>query len=283
LGSMSVTTKSAGGAEFQLFRTGLPGWEAVAARTARRFDRHTHDRFGIGLVLEGAQSSMSGRGLVEASAGDLITVNPGEVHDGVPFGGRVRSWRMLYLPVEVVLAAAADARAETDRGRGYEFERPVLQRAACARAFRALAAAVGPEAGPLDALTRDSALSTLVDSLIRPDRGGAARLVGSARRAKERIDDDPLGAPSLSDLAALCGLSRFQLLRAFKRDLGMAPKAYIIQRRLEVAREAMRRGESAVQAAVSAGFADQSHLTRHFVRRFGYTPGAYLAAVQGRR
>lgn len=249
------------------------------ACTARRFDRHTHDLFGVGLVLDGAQSSMSGRGLVEASAGDLITVNPGEVHDGVPFGGRTRSWRMLYLPADVVQAAAADARREEDAGT-YEFEAPVLSRPDCAAAFRALSNAVRPDAGPLDCLTRDSALSVLADALVRSHRRRRSRLIGSARRAKDYIDDNPLGVPSLSDLASLRGLSRFQLLRAFKRDLGLTPKAYIIQRRVERAREALRHGETVAQAALSAGFADQSHLTRHFARRFGYTPGVYAAAMR---
>jgi AraC-like DNA-binding protein len=266
--------------EVRVLPTGLIGWEAMAARTARRFDRHTHDCFGIGLVLDGAQSSISGRGLVEASAGDLITVNPGEVHDGVPFGGRARSWRMLYLPVDAVQEVAADARGEEGSDSTYEFESPVLNRFECAVAFSALAASVRPEADYFDRLTRDSALSILVDALVRARVAGGSRLLGSAGRAKEYIDDDPLGTPTLSDLAALCGLSRFQLLRAFKRDLGIAPKAYIIQRRLELARQALRRGEPPAQAALSAGFADQSHLNRHFTRRFGYTPGVYATAIR---
>lgn len=45
-----------------------------------------HDQFGIGLVERGAQKSLSGRGMVEAEAGHVITVNPGEVHDGIPLG-----------------------------------------------------------------------------------------------------------------------------------------------------------------------------------------------------
>ncbi|SQI36332.1 AraC-like ligand binding domain [Serratia plymuthica] len=56
----------------------------VTADTDFSFGRHTHDQFGIGLMDRGAQKSLSGRGRVESSAGDIITVNPGEVHDGSP-------------------------------------------------------------------------------------------------------------------------------------------------------------------------------------------------------
>ena len=59
---------------------GLAGVTAVQADSHHIFPRHFHDQFGIGTVERGAQKSLSGRGIVEAIAGDTITVNPGEVH-----------------------------------------------------------------------------------------------------------------------------------------------------------------------------------------------------------
>ena len=49
----------------------------------------------IGVMNAGAQRSWSGIGWVESEAGDVITVNPGEMHDGAPIGG-ARGWQMLY-------------------------------------------------------------------------------------------------------------------------------------------------------------------------------------------
>jgi quercetin dioxygenase-like cupin family protein len=60
--------------------------QAVEARSRHAFPRHTHDSYGIGLIVRGAQRSWSGRGTVEAGRGNIITCNPGEVHDGVPIG-----------------------------------------------------------------------------------------------------------------------------------------------------------------------------------------------------
>ena len=96
---------------------------AIEARSAHSFARHTHDEYGIGVMLAGAQRSWSGRGTVEAGAGDLITVNPGEVHDGTPIG-ESRTWAMLYLFPERMAAIAADIREgdQTDM----EFVNPVL-------------------------------------------------------------------------------------------------------------------------------------------------------------
>src|SRR3546814_5005108 len=71
------------------------------AHSDRSFARHAHDTFGIGLITEGAQRSWSGRGAVEAACGQLITVNPGDVHDGNPVGP-APSWSMLYLSPRLV-------------------------------------------------------------------------------------------------------------------------------------------------------------------------------------
>jgi len=40
-------------------------------------------------------------------------------------------------------------------------------------------------------------------------------------------------------------------------------------------------GEAPVQAALACGFADQSHLNRHFTRAYGYTPGVLARALRG--
>ncbi len=73
----------------------LAGTVAIEATSARAFGRHSHDTYGFGVIDGGAQRSSSGRGPVEAGAGDVITVNPGEVHDGAPIGCGPRTWRML--------------------------------------------------------------------------------------------------------------------------------------------------------------------------------------------
>ena len=97
-------------------------------------------------------------------------------------------------------------------------------------------------------------------------------------RVRERLADDLLDPPSLAELAAIAGLSRYQVLRRFERAYGLPPHAYVLQQRATRARRLIRDGWSLAGAAASCGFADQSHMTRVFVRRFGFTPGAWRRA-----
>ncbi len=79
----------------------------------------------------------------------------------------------------------------------------------------------------------------------------------------------------------MCGLSRYQFLRRFKAVYGLPPHAGLLQQRTEKARQLIRGGARLASAASDYGFADQSHMHRHFVRQFGYTPRAWQQAVGG--
>lgn len=258
-------------AQFVMPRSALAGVQAVAARSGRAFARHTHDQFGIGVMRQGAQVSHSGRGQVQAGAGQVITVNPGEVHDGAPIGGE-RAWQMLYLDPAVV----ADAAGSLPLHGGFEFEHPVMDAPALAADVLALYALATSRAAPLacDALLLGILARAGVPA-IAPEAGAPAAI----RSAVELIDDAPAAPLSLADLARACGLSRFQVLRAFSRATGMTPHAYQLQRRLLLARGLLRQGTALADAAAAAGFADQSHMTRLFSRAYGISPGRYAQAL----
>ncbi|WP_204330601.1 AraC family ligand binding domain-containing protein, partial [Proteus mirabilis] len=79
-------------------------------------------------------------GPVEAGAGDTITVNPGEVHDGAPIGDAGRSWRMLYFDPQVIAVATRDI--SQGKAGASEFSHPVIRNGDIAGRFRALFASV---------------------------------------------------------------------------------------------------------------------------------------------
>lgn len=254
-------------------RAALPGIEAMTLLTDHSFPRHSHDSFGIGVMAAGAQRSWSGMGWVEAEAGDVITVNPGEMHDGVPIGG-ARGWRMLYLDPALVACELKD------EGEGRpEIAYPALRDPVFSGLFARLFAGVtGPMPEPL-ALQEDL-LRTLA-YLVR--RHGtrprpACQATPAVAMARQRLDDAPQAPATLAELAALSGVSRFQLLRGFARETGVTPHAYLLQRRVRLARQLLIAGRTLADAALAAGFADQSHMTRAFHRQFGVTPGRYRAA-----
>jgi AraC-like DNA-binding protein len=256
-------------------RSAIPGIEAMTLTSNHAFPRHSHDHFGIGVIVVGAQRSWSGVGEVEACAGDAIMVNPGEMHDGVPLNGRVRAWRMLYLDPALL------ARETADEASGQiEIARPAVRDPILVERFARLFASVTastPDHLAIEENLLRSLMHVLRRHAMRPPTGGGrsprvARVLG-------RLDATPEAPASLAELAALAGVSRFQLLRGFAREVGATPHAYLLQRRVHLARQFLAAGQRPAEAAMQAGFADQSHMTRAFVRQFGVTPGRYRAAL----
>lgn len=264
---------------FTMHRCAVPGIEAVEAASRHSFARHTHDRFGIGVIERGAQRSLSGRGPVEAGSGDVITVNPGEVHDGAPIGDAGRSWRIVYLDPALVAEAAADI---TDgRRRAYEFMSPVVADPRAGRRVCGLFDALTDDREPDAGGRWEALLLTLLVGLGTGTGTGRGSTVPDAiAPAREMIDDDPAASLALADLARACGLSRYQLIRAFAKATGMTPHAYLVQRRIDRARALIADGVSLAEAAAGSGFADQSHMTRVFVGKYGLSPGVYADALR---
>lgn len=106
------------------------------------------------------------------------------------------------------------------------------------------------------------------------------RLKADAIRECLTYEDGP--GLDLEELARRTGLSRFQVLRVFKKHYGVPPHVYQNCVRVGRATELLRHGRSPAEVAVELGFADQSHLTRLFRRAFGVTPGRYVRTARGR-
>lgn len=99
-----------------------------------------------------------------------------------------------------------------------------------------------------------------------------------AERVRDYLHDTPTIALDLTELATQLNMSRFRMLRAFKRRFGVPPYLYQLQLRLGLAQKALRDGKSLAEVAADYGFFDQSHLTRHFKRQLGVTPAKYARA-----
>ena len=254
----------------RVFGTPWPGVYSTHLLSGQHFGRHWHGTYGFGVMEEGAHRSASGRGTVDAYAGDVITTNPGEVHDGRPHGAPSRRWRIVSVDREVMASIA---------GACGEITRPVIHDPRLARVLRRLFRRIERRADRL------ACEESLVEScVLLMTRHGTAPLVREApadmRRVRERLAEELVAPPSLAELAAMSGLSRYQVLRRFQTAYGLPPHAWLMQQRAERARLLITQGFGLSEAAAASGFADQSHLTRVFSRHFGFTPGAWRKSLQ---
>jgi AraC family transcriptional regulator len=123
-------------------------------------------------------------------------------------------------------------------------------------------------------------------STVTPNRQASGRgpLREQIRRAVYYIHEHFAADISLASLATEAGLSPFHFARLFRDSTGLAPHQYVVQCRVERARELLLSGaQSTAEIAVAVGFCDQSHLTTHFKRVFGLTPKKFRQQATSRR
>jgi AraC family transcriptional regulator len=104
------------------------------------------------------------------------------------------------------------------------------------------------------------------------------------RRAVRFIEEHHGRDIGLRDIADAANVSPHHLAHSFKNSMGMPPHRYLMQVRVHNAYALLSIGaakHSLAEVADATGFADQSHLTRHFKRALGMTPGQLKASARG--
>jgi AraC-like DNA-binding protein len=136
----------------------------------------------------------------------------------------------------------------------------------------------------LEAILRSGLSATLPGAaesitVVTADETNLSRPVRSAVRHMTLNYADPV---TLGDLSSLTKLSEYQIIRAFRRELGITPHAWLIRHRVRMGTKLLRMGESIATVATEVGFADQTHFTRHFKRLHGETPARFLTSAAQR-
>ncbi len=258
---------------------GIGPLECLAARFRRHaYAPHTHDTYVVGTIVEGCETFLIGGSRYYAGPGDLCLIDPGVVHDGEP-AEESYAYRISY-PSEDYLTEAA----EEDAAGAPRFAEPIVRDPELAADFAAAHRLA--EAGT-DRLAVDERLLGIFTRLRARHASDGRRLrdigtpreTGPVARATQYLDAHYDRQIDLAALAQIAGIPRTRLLRAMKRQTGMTPHAWLIDRRVRAARRMLGQGEAPAEVAASCGFCDQSHLNRVFKARIGISPGAYQAAL----
>lgn len=234
---------------------------------------HVHAGYVLGVVDAGAvRVTVNGTSFV-ATAGMVVALPPFVVHTEFPVAEGGWSFRYLY-PTEAVVREVLGL--SSGSGAALRFARPVIDDVTVARAVARV------HDGLMHGENADAgtdALGALVRQLKEHHcvTGGASSRLPRERKnisaVRDLLTERPRQNVKLSDLASEAGLSAFHFTRVFKAAIGLPPYAYYEQVRIAFAHLLIHEGFDLTSVAYQLGFADQSHLTRHFHRGSFTTPG----------
>jgi AraC-like DNA-binding protein len=254
------------------------GLECLAARFRNHvYERHTHETFVIGTIIAGCERFELAGVQYAARGGDLCFVHPDTVHDGRP-EGEGYAYRMIYPSAAQLASHAAELTGRAPRGT-LTFPEPVVHDPELSYAFVAAHQAMERRASSLE--TDEAMISVMARILVRHAKlvpwqlGKPLHERPGVARAREYLTANFTENVDLATLASVAGLSRAHLIRAFKAETGLTPHAFMIDRRVRLARRMLLSGGAPVEVAAASGFADQAHMTRAFKARIGTTPGSF--------
>ncbi|MER6682159.1 AraC family transcriptional regulator [Streptomyces olivaceoviridis] len=260
----------------RLGRCGPPLDLLTASFRRHVYAPHAHDEYTIGVCVGGSEIIDYRGGRIRTGPGTIVVLEPGEMHTGGP-GNPTDGYAYRALYAEPSLLA------DGTLGGLPHFREPLVDDPALAEALRTAHTRLSTCPDPLEA---ESVLPWVLTALARRHstaRPLADRVPGAdaiARTVRDRLADELTDPPSLALLATDLGLSRYQLLRAFRTTMGIPPYAWLAQHRVTKARVLLENGLRPAEVAGLVGFADQAHLTRWFRRVLGVTPAAYRNSVQ---
>jgi AraC-like DNA-binding protein len=260
------------------------GAELLRAHFVRHvYERHSHDGYAIGVTESGVQAFTCRGALHASTTGTVMVFNPDEPHDGRAGNLEGFTYRMLYLQPDRVRDVLEDARDGRPAALPFA-QTPLIRDRGLADRVRALHEALSGDGGRLEceALLRDACLrfaAAHADDRLVP-RPMPSPSVAALRRVRDRLHASLADDLSTDTLAAIAGLSRYHLCRAFARSYGLPPHAYRVQLRLAEAKRLLSAGQPPAHVAAAVGFADQSHLTKRFKGALGITPGQFAAACR---
>jgi len=239
---------------------------------------HHHPTYSIGVVDAGS-SLFTGAadGPVALGPGTMVFVPAERVHACNPATDTAWSYQMLHLDADWLRTV----RQEYGQAGPMEDDpvRIVTQSAAY-RHFCQLNTLLFSDADPGD---KESALIEFIGDCDTEDglhigvASAPSRLAKRIQPALERLRAAPADSITLCELANLAGMGRYQLIRVFRTVTGMTPHAWLLNHRINLAKEWIRDGKDFSDVAHHLGFADQAHFQRVFKAHAGVTPGRFRA------
>ncbi|NEB10945.1 AraC family transcriptional regulator [Streptomyces coelicoflavus] len=261
------------------WRPRVPGVVEVfhAHYTEYEYPMHVHDAWTLLIVDDGAVRYDLDRH-EHGTPHDTVSLLPPHVpHNGSPATPDGFRKRVLYL----------DASRLGDELIGPAVDAPDLRDPVLRRRVGQLHAALALPGDELEAESRLTLIGERLRTHLRPrgdeapaprdpvPRAPVRRDPALARRLRELLDERVVEGVGLEEAAALVSAHPAHLVRAFSGAYGIAPHQYLMSRRVGLARRLLLAGRAPADVAGATGFYDQAHLTRHFKRLVGVTPGRY--------
>lgn len=240
-------------------------WKGYSVRT------HSHEELTLGFVEKGGSTITCNALEFKIKEGQSILIPPGMIHLCRPDDPNRYRFTMLYIDPRWFEAAFKIEPAGI-KPRIRPMDSPAIEeKDRFLASFKTGGDPLDLESLAILFLGNFMSGGFGMKGLTPPSTGSRAELEKVRQYMDQYFSDQIL----LDDLARISGMTKFSLLRKFKARYQLSPHAYIINKRIHIARQLLLEGNTVARTAVACGFFDQSHFIKTFRQYVGITPMDY--------
>lgn len=233
------------------------------------FPEHFHDAYSIGIIEHGIESlSITGKD-IQAHANSIVIINPYDVHANSFFDNDSWKYRTMYISTEAMRYVQKQSGLPIKSN--VYFPKQLINDALLFQQLLNFHIS-----GSNDSVLLEQLLSRLITqyaiskpevdhTMNQPVLTDAVHFIDS--NFSERI--------IVADIAGRWGMDKYKFIRAFRKQTGLTPNAYLLLQRINKAKQLIACDMPMTDVALETGFYDQSHFNHYFRKYIGISPLAY--------
>jgi AraC-like DNA-binding protein len=242
---------------------------------------HSHETWSMGAILNGQSEFLCADRLHQVQYGALVMMNPDVVHACNPQQDSPWAYYMMHLDKNWLAEILRDANVREATG----WQDSPLDTLIVEHFYKDfILMCESLMSTTLMSVEKEQLLKTyfvrlfahLEDSIDSPD---TQLPTNKLYDVADYLNQHCLEETPINKISEEFGYSSGYLARLFRRHFNMTPHAYRLNRRVQLAQQALKEGKAIVEVAQIVGFSDQAHFQRVFKKRVAATPDQYRRSV----
>jgi len=232
------------------------------------FPEHFHDAYSVGIIEHGIERlSITGKD-IQAHANSIVIINPYDVHANSFFDNDSWKYRTMYISTEAMRYVQRQCGWSTKTD--IYFPKQLINDTALFQQLMQFHAPGGNKSTALEKI-----LHSLIDQYAISKPEEEIKKQHSLTDAVHFIDTNFSERIIVEDIAGRWGMDKYKFIRAFRRQTGLTPNAYLLLQRINKAKQLIACDMPMTDVALETGFYDQSHFNHYFRKYIGISPLAY--------